>query len=106
MYIVKNIDKIYRKYTQYIYEYLHNITRGVAPNVGPRSHNQGGAPLTTQHLINHINNNNQYINMGPPPHQGPLLLSSTITPCPTSLNITNILTMLEEYKYSPALEAL
>ncbi len=63
--------------------YLH-IVFSVAPN---RAHNQGSGPLKTQHLINHINYNNQYFIMGPSPRQGPLLLNSTINPCPTPLHI-------------------
>lgn len=33
------------------------------------------------------NYNNQYFIMGPSPRQGPLLLNSTINPCPTPLHI-------------------
>ncbi len=68
-----------------------NTTYMFCCNAGPRSQNHEGGPFTTQLHTNHdISNNNVYIPPPPPPPpppavQGPLLLSSTITPCQTPL---------------------
>ncbi len=56
--------------------YLH-IVISEAPN---RAHNHGIGPLKTQHLISHINYNNQYIIMPPPLAKGPCYSIPLLTP--------------------------